>query len=158
MRCFTLLLGVLVAASATGAAAQAPVYSWMGGSGDGNISISYGSPETAEDQLFWIVCRNNEKKTEMVVYVDMTGVKVGQPVAIELSSGATKTVVNGKAATDEMSGFIFAKAEKFPIKPVIDLFASKGIVTVKTGPVVTKLPDTGRGPEIASFAKACKLN
>jgi hypothetical protein len=157
MRCFGLLVSVALAA-ATSAAAQAPVYSWMGGSGDGDTSLSYGSPETAEDQLFWIVCRSNEKKTEMVVYVDMTGIKVGQPVVIELSSGAGKTVVNGEAATDEMSGFIFAKAENFPIKAVVDLLKGSGVVTVKAGPVVTKLPDKGRGPEIASFAKACKLN
>ncbi|HLC07841.1 MAG TPA: hypothetical protein VJK06_00990, partial [Methyloceanibacter sp.] len=154
MRCFGLLVSVALAA-ATSAAAQAPVYSWMGGSGDGDTSLSYGSPETAEDQLFWIVCRRNEKKTEMVVYVDMTGIKVGQPVVIELSSGAGKTVVNGEAATDEMSGFIFARAEQFPVKPVIELLAAKGPVTIKTGEIVTKLPDKGRAPELAKFTKGC---
>jgi hypothetical protein len=130
----------------------------MGGSGDGNYTLSYGSPETAEDQLFWIICGNGDKKTEMVVYVDMTGIKVGQPVVIELSSGAGKTVVSGEASTDEMSGFFFAKAEQFPIKPVIELLAGKGAVTVKTGTIVTELPDKGRGPELAKFAKGCKLN
>jgi hypothetical protein len=128
----------------------------MGGSG--NYTLSYGSPETAEDQLFWIVCRNGDKKTEMVVYVDMTDVKVGQPVAIELSAGNAKATVKGDVSTDEMSGFLFAKAEQFEIKKVLDLMAAKGPVTVKTGTIVTNLPDKGRSPELVKFAKGCKLN
>jgi hypothetical protein len=157
MRRVGLLLAMMLAACSVSALAQSN-YEWMGSSGDGNYTLSYGSPETAEDQLFWIVCGNGDKKTEMVVYVDMTGIKVGQPVVIELSSGASKTVVSGEASTDEMSGFIFAKAEQFPIKPVLDLMAAKGAVTVKTGTIVTELPDKGRGPELAKFAKGCKLN
>ena len=131
-----LLLASMLACGAAGAAAETG-YTWMGGSGDGNFSLIYGSPETAEDELFWIVCRNGDKKTELVVYVDMKDVKLGQPVAIEFSAG---------------------KAEQFPIKKVIELLAAKGTVTVTTGTIVTKLPDKGRGPELAKFAKGCKLN
>ncbi len=157
MSCVGLLLAMMLAACSGSALAQSN-YEWMGGSGDGNYTLSYGSPETAEDQLFWIVCRNGDKKTEMVVYVDMKDVKVGQPVAIELSAGNAKATVKGEVSTDEMSGFLFAKAEQFPIKPVLDLMAAKGAVTVKTGSIVTELPAKGRGPEAAKFAKGCKLN
>ena len=152
-----LLLAMMLAVCCDSALAQSN-YEWMGGSGDGNYTLSYGSPETAEDQLFWIVCRNGDKKTEMVVYVDMTDVKVGQPVAIELSAGNAKATVKGDVSTDEMSGFLFAKAEQFQIKKVLDLMAAKGPVTVKTGTIVTKLPDKGRSPELVKFAKGCKLN
>jgi hypothetical protein len=158
MRCMGLLLVSLLACGAAHAAQTDPGYTWMGGSGDGNYSLTYGSPETAEDELFWIVCRNSDKKTELVVYVDMKDVKLGQPVAIELSAGNTKATVKGKVATDEMSGFLFAKAEQFAIKPVLELLAGKGPVTVKTGSIVTELPAKGRGPELAKFAKGCKLN
>ena len=157
MRRMGLLLVSMLACGAAGAAAETG-YTWMGGSGDGNFSLIYGSPETAEDELFWIVCRNGDKKTELVVYVDMKDVKLGQPVAIEFSAGNTKATIQGAAATDEMSGFLFAKAEQFPIKKVIELLAAKGPVTVTTGTIVTKLPDKGRGPELAKFAKGCKLN
>ena len=132
MRRMGLLLASMLACGAAGAAAETG-YTWMGGSGDGNFSLIYGSPETAEDELFWIVCRNGDKKTELVVYVDMKDVKLGQPVAIEFSAGNT-------------------------IKKVIELLAAKGTVTVTTGTIVTKLPDKGRGPELAKFAKGCKLN
>jgi hypothetical protein len=157
MRRMGLLLASMLACGAAGAAAETG-YTWMGGSGDGNFSLIYGSPETAEDELFWIVCRNGDKKTELVVYVDMKDVKLGQPVAIEFSAGNTKATIQGAVATDEMSGFLFAKAEQFPIKKVIELLAAKGTVTVTTGTIVTKLPDKGRGPELAKFAKGCKLN
>ena len=157
MRRMGLLLASMLACGAAGAAAETG-YTWMGGSGDGNFSLIYGSPETAEDELFWIVCRNGDKKTELVVYVDMKDVKLGQPVAIEFSAGNTKATIQGAVATDEMSGFLFAKAEQFPIKKVIELLAAKGTVTVTTGTIVTKLPDKGRAPELAKFTKGCKLN
>ena len=157
MRRMGLLLASLLACGAAGAAAETG-YAWMGGSGDGNYTLTYGSPETAEDELFWIVCRNGDKKTELVVYVDMKDVKLGQPVAIELSAGNAKATIEGAVATDEMSGFLFAKAEQFPIKPVIELLAAKGPVTVTSGEIVTKLPDRGRAPELAKFTKGCKLN
>jgi hypothetical protein len=157
MRRMGLLLASLLACGGAGAAAETG-YTWMGGSGDGNFSLIYGSPETAEDEPCWIVCRNRDKKTELVVYVDMKDVKLGQPVAIEFSAGNAKATVKGAVATDEMSGFLFAKAEQFPIEKVIELLAAKGPVTVTTGEIVTKLPDKGRGPELAKFAKGCKLN
>jgi hypothetical protein len=117
MRRMGLLLASLLACGGAGAAAETG-YTWMGGSGDGNFSLIYGSPETAEDEPCWIVCRNRDKKTELVVYVDMKDVKLGQPVAIEFSAGNAKATVKGAVATDEMSGFLFAKAEQFPIKKV----------------------------------------
>lgn len=151
-----LLLAMMLAAC--GSALAQSNYEWMGGSDDDNYTLSYGSPETAEDQLFWIVCRNGDKKSEMVVYVDMTDVKVGERVAIELSAGNAEATIEGEVSTDEMSGFFFAKAEQFPIKKVLELMAGNGAVTVKTGTIVTKLPEKGRGPELAKFAKGCKLN
>jgi hypothetical protein len=158
MRGIMMLLALMLAAWSTTAVAQENNYEWMGGSGDGNFTLSYGSPETAEDQLFWLVCRNSDKKTELVVYVDMHEVKLGQPIDIEFAAGTTKATVKGKVATDEMSGFLFAKADQFPIKPVLGVLAAKGPVTVKTGDIETTLPPKGRGPDVAKFAKGCKLN
>jgi hypothetical protein len=157
MRGIIMLLASMLAAWTMPATAQEN-YEWMGGSGDGNHTLSYGSPETAEDQLFWLVCRNGDKKTELVVYVDMHEVKLGQPIDIEFAAGSTKATVKGKVATDEMSGFLFAKANQFPIKPVLGVLSAKGTVTVKTGEIVTELPAKGRGADVAKFAKGCKLN
>ena len=57
-----------------------------------------------------------------------------------------------------MSGFIFAEAKGFPVKPVIAVLDGKGPVNVVTGKTVTVLPEEGRAPELAKFAKQCRLN
>ena len=79
-------------------------------------------------------------------------------MAIEFSAGGAKLSLDGKIATDEMSGFHFAEAESFKIKPVMALLKQKGAVTVKTGKVVSSLPEKGRAAELSAFAKVCKLD
>ena len=70
-----------------------------------NRVLRYGSPETPEDLEFWLTCEPKTKDTELTVYVDITGTKVGQAMPIEISVGSAKTTVKGKIATDEMTGF-----------------------------------------------------
>jgi hypothetical protein len=133
-------------------------YEWMGGSNEGAASFVYGSPETVEDQLFWLSCEPEKKSTEMTVYDDVAGTKVGQPIAIDMSAGAAKTSVQGKIATDGMSGFFFPEAKGFKVKPVIEVLKAKGPLTVKTGKLTTILPEKGRSEALAAFAKACTLD
>ncbi len=152
-----LALALLVAPVAW-AADDYPGFEWMNGAGDGNASLDYGSPETGEDYVFSLICRNKSKIAEMTVYVDIAGTKVGDPVAIELKRGDAKLSVPGKIATDEMSGFLFAEAKGLKIKPVLALLREKGPVTVKTGSVLTTLPDDGRSKATAEFAKSCSLD
>jgi hypothetical protein len=135
-----------------------PGFQWMSGSGDGNASLVYGSAETAEDWLFALDCRGKEKATQATLYVDIEGTEIGQKVTIELSAGNAKLSLDGKIATDEMSGFHFAEARRFKIKPVIALLKEKGPVTVKTGGIVSSLPEKGRAAELSAFAKVCKLD
>jgi hypothetical protein len=127
------LASCLLAAGLTAAAPIEPVYTWMSGYGDGNASLVYGSPETGEDYVFNAFCRNGDKQTGMTVYVDMQGTRVGDPVAIEFASGSSKLSIEGKVVTDEMSGFHFAEATGFKIKPVITLLGVDGDATVTTG-------------------------
>ena len=135
-----------------------PVYAWMSESGDGNASLVYGSPETAEDLVFILICGNSDKVTELTVYVDIAGTEIGEKVDIELAAGDAKLAIGGAISTDEMSGFHFAVAENFKIKPVVALLKENGAVTVKTGGVITELPEKGREPELANFAGACALD
>jgi hypothetical protein len=152
----TLALAIPLAAVA---AESETGYVWTGGETEkGFATLVYGSPETAEDLLFWIHCDMKKQTTEMTVYVDNPGTKVGDAVTIELSAGAAKLPVKGKIATDEMSGFLFAEARNFKVKPVIELLKPKGPASVKTGNVVTALPDEGRAAAVSEFAKACKLD
>ena len=130
----------------------------MSGAGDGNASLVYGSPETAEDEVFILICRNGDKLTELTVYVDIAGTEVGEKVNIELTAADAKLAIGGAISTDEMSGFHFAVAENFKIKPVIALLKEKGEITVKTGGVATELPEKGRSAELANFAMACALD
>jgi hypothetical protein len=144
-------LGFGVPAGAIGAPQAYPGYQWMSGSGDGNASLVFGSPETAEDWLFALDCRGKEKATKATFYVDIQGTEIGQKVTIELSAGSAKLSLDGKVATDEMSGFHFAEANGFKIKPVIALLK-------ENGNVVEVLPEKGRAAELSAFAKVCKLD
>jgi hypothetical protein len=108
--------------------------------------------------VFNLICRNNDKKTGMTVYVDIEGTRVGEPVAIELAAGLSKLSIEGNISTDEMSGFHFAEAAGFKIKPVIALLEGNGPVKVTTGKVVTTLPEKGRAAELANFSKICALD
>jgi hypothetical protein len=148
----------LLIAPASLAADDYPGFVWMNGAGGGNASLVYGSPETGEDYVFSLNCRNKSKATEMTVYVDIAGTKVGDPVAIELKRDHAKLSVPGKIVTDEMSGFLFAEAKGLKVKPVLALFQEKGPVTVKSGSVLTTLPDDGRSKATAEFAKSCSLD
>jgi hypothetical protein len=94
----------------------------------------------------------------MTVYVDIEGAKVGEPVTIELARDGSKASIEGKTATDEMSGFVFAQADGFPVKPVIAVLDGKGPVIVTTGKTKTVLPEEDRAEELAKFAKQCRLD
>ncbi|MGZ5862901.1 MAG: hypothetical protein ACXWKB_06405 [Methyloceanibacter sp.] len=62
-------------------------YKWIGGTDRGTASFVYGSPETVEDLEFWLTCEPKTKKTDLTVYVDIKGTKVGQAMQIEISVG-----------------------------------------------------------------------
>jgi hypothetical protein len=157
-RASRLALTAVLLAAAPALALEYPGYEWMNGFGDSNALLTYGSPETGEDYVFSLYCRGNDKATGMSVYVDIVGTKVGDPVAIEFSSKTETLSVPGKITTDEMSGFLFAEAEGFKIKPVTTLLQAKGPVTLKTGSVTTNLPAKGRVKAAAEFAKNCPLD
>ena len=155
------LAACLALAAPRGAIAAAedyPDFAWMSGVGDGNALLTYGSPETGEDYLFNLICGNKDKSSRATLYVDIEGTKVGQKVVIELNAGVKKVSLDGKIATDEMSGFHFAEAKGFKIKPLIALLQEKGPISAKAGKVVSVLPEKGRAAQLSEFAKACKLD
>lgn len=153
-----MLAACWLASAAPGKAADDPGYTWMSESGDGSASLVYGSPETAEDLVFILTCRPGDRSTGLTVYVDIPDTEIADPVEIELAAGNAKLSIGGAIDTDEMSGFHFAVAEDFKIKPIVDLLGQAGAVTVKTGSVVTELPEKGRAAELANFAGACALD
>jgi hypothetical protein len=57
-----------------------------------------------------------------------------------------------------MSGFNYAVAKSFKVKPVLELFKAKGTVTARAGKSTSTLPDTGRAEPLAKFAKGCTLD
>jgi hypothetical protein len=153
----TLFVALWAPASAAVAAEAFEGYAWGYSDNEDGPSLVLGSTETTEDYVFLLSCSNADKSAEMTVYVDIEGAKVDQPVTIELTRGDAKASVKGTTTTDEMSGFIFAEAKDFPVKPVIAVLDGKGPVTVVTGKTVTVLPEEGRAPEFAKFANTCKV-
>jgi hypothetical protein len=136
--------GLFAATLSASATENDPGYVWMSGFGDDNALLTYGSAETGEDYVFNLICRNQDKSTEATLYVDIMGTEVGQPITIELAAGTVKVSLKSKIATDEMSGFHFAEAKDFKIKPVIALLKEKGPASAKTGKLVTPLPEKGK--------------
>jgi hypothetical protein len=155
---FAQLAQIVVGAPGAAAAEAYQGYAWGYSDNVDGPSLVLGSTETTEDFVFLFSCSNADKSAEMTVYVDIEGAKVDQPVKIELTRDGAKASVKGTTMTDEMSGFIFAEAKDFPVKPVIAVLDGKGPVTVVTGKTVTVLPEEGRADELAKFAKQCRLD
>lgn len=152
-------IAVLLAAAPPAFAAEAfQGYGWGYSANEDGPSLVLGSTETTEDFVFLLSCSNADKTAEMTVYVDIEGAKVGRPVKIALEGGSAKASVDGTTTTDEMSGFIFAEAREFLVKPVIAVLNQKGPVIVTTRKTVTTLPEQGRAEELAKFAKPCELD
>ncbi len=133
-------------------------YEWMGVVRDGTASFVYGSPESVEDLEFWLTCEPKTKATDLTLYVDIKGTKVGQAMPIEISVGSAKATVKGKIRTDSMTGFYFAEAKEPKVKPVVEVFKGNGTATIKTGKLTTLLPEKGRAKALAEFAKGCPLD
>jgi len=151
-----LCVSAMILAAASQAAGEEPGFAWTTNSDGGKAYLVYGSTETGEDYLYSLGCDGKRKSSDMTVYVDIAGTKVGDPVAIAFGPG--KLSVPGRIATDEMSGFHFAETAGFNIKPLIAVLREKGPVMVKTGDVVTTLPEAGRGKAVGKFAKSCALD
>ncbi len=135
-----------------------PGFAWMVSQYEGNVSLVYGSTETAEDFFFFLSCNNKKKQAEMTVYQDIAGAKVGQPVTIEIGVNSSKVALKGETATDEMSGYVFGVAKKFAVKPVVAVLGGPGPALVKMEKNELTLPDQGRAEELSKFAKVCKLD
>jgi hypothetical protein len=147
-----------LAATAASAVEAFPGYGWGESDNEDGPSLVLGSTETTEDYVFLLSCDNADQTAEMTVYVDIEGAKVGETVTIELDRDGTEVSIAGKTATDEMSGFVFATASGFPVKPVIAVLDGKGPVMVTTGKTETVLPEEDRAEELAKFAKHCRLD
>jgi hypothetical protein len=152
------LIAVLLATHPIAVQAQGDEYVWFGGETEAwFVSLTYGSPESPEDILFWVFCDNKKQTTELTLYVTVDESRVGQKVALEFSAGNAKTSIAGKFSSDELNG-PFAEGKNFRVKPLLETFKAKGPITVKTAEVVTTLPEDGRAEAVSQFAKACKLD
>jgi hypothetical protein len=129
-------------------------YAWSYSANPHGSSLVLGSTETTDDFVFLLSCGDADMTDEMAVYVDIGSAKVGQPVKIELSRDGAKVSVKGKTIADK-SGFIFAEAQNFPVKPLLSVLDGEGPVKIITGKTVNLLPDEGRAAELAEFAARC---
>ncbi|HEY6670573.1 MAG TPA: hypothetical protein VI075_06550, partial [Methyloceanibacter sp.] len=50
-----------------------PGFAWMVSQYEGNVSLVYGSTESADDFFFFLSCNNQKKQAEMTVYQDIAG-------------------------------------------------------------------------------------
>jgi hypothetical protein len=106
------VLAACLALAAVPTAAAEPGSAWMVNRGDTNAELVYGSTETPEAYSFAMSCNNSKKQSDLTVYKDIAGAKVGDPLTIEISVGSAKVTVKGKTSTDEMSGYVFGVAKR----------------------------------------------
>lgn len=151
-------LALAVPVAEVAATEPEPGFAWMVSQYEGNVSLIYGSTETAEDFFFFLSCNNNKKEAETTVYQDIAGAKVGQPITIEIGVGSAKVALKGETATDEMSGYVFGVAKRFAVKPVVAVLGGSGPALVKMEKNELTLPEQGRTEELGKFAKAGKLD
>ena len=152
----SLLTFLVLLPIATPSALGDETYAWRYGDHQDGSSLVLGSTETTDDFVFLLSCEA-DKTDEMAVYLDIGHAKVGQPVTIELSRDGAEVLVKAKMTTDK-SGFVFAVARNFPVKPLLSVLDGEGPVKMITGKTVTLLPDEGRSAELAEFAARCSPN
>jgi hypothetical protein len=143
--------------ASTPVAVAADTYAGYGWGYSDNVdgpSLILGSTESTEDYVFLMRCSNTDKSVEMIVYVAIAGAKVGRPVTIKLSRDGAQATVKGKTASDDVSGFVFAVAKDFPVKPVISVLDGKGPIEIVTRKTEILLPEEGRAPEL----RRCQLD
>jgi hypothetical protein len=128
-------------------------YTWRYGDNQDGSSLVLGSTETTDDFVLLLSCEAG-KTDEMAVYLDIGHAKAGQPVTIELSRDGAEALVKAKTTADK-SGFVFAVARNFPVKPLLSVLGGEGPVKMIIGKRVTLPPDEGRSAELAAFAARC---
>jgi hypothetical protein len=142
---------------ASGALAQDEDYIWSSGVHDGNAFLAYAMPES-DDIVLVLSCLNDEGRNELTLYEEIEGVDLGEPVTIEFAQADQTHSLDGIAATDGMSGYIFPRSEAFAVKPLIVLLGEPGEIHVSMRGASRSLPETGREQAVGSFAEACKLD
>lgn len=155
---FAVSLALAAPLAALAAMEPDPGYVWSAHQFEGNASLIYGSPETAEDFTFFLFCDNGKKEAELTVYEEIKDAEIGKPISIEIDVGSAKIALKGETATDEMSGFVFGMAKTIAVKPLLAVLEASGPASVKMGQVTTTLPEKGRAAAVSEFAKACTLD
>jgi hypothetical protein len=145
---------ILLPIAAQAAFSEDLAYAWRLSDNQDGSSLVLGSAEPRDDFVFLLSCSDANRINEMAIYVDIGSAKVGQPVKIELSRDGAKAYVKGRTTVDK-SGFIFAEAQNFPVKPLLSVLDGEGPVKIITGRTVTLLPDEGRAAGLAEFASRC---
>ena len=111
----------------------------------------------SDDLAFFLLCNNKSKRIDLTVYEAMETVKVGSPITIEMAAGDQNSIVKGRAATDEMMGFVYGQARRIPPAPALAVLRAKGELTVKMGASSANYPEAGRAAAVAGFVRNCRV-
>lgn len=130
---------------------------WMAKASGGLVTLAYGSPDPMKNPLFLLSCFNEMNIAVLDVHKDVTGVKPGDALTIELAAGAETAPVEGEAARDDVNNITFGEASDMALAPILDVLRETGPVTLTMGETSATLAEPGRAEALAQFVKDCQV-
>jgi hypothetical protein len=154
-----LTAGLLLGALAPGSSARTEESNvWTGTTNGSLIALTYGPLDTTQTPLFLLTCFNEMDVAVLEVFGSIEGMRPGQELTIDLSTGTSQSPLKGEASIDEKTGAMFAEASDIKLEPVLDVLKSPGPLVIKTAATTRTLSDAGRADAVETFSKDCQLD
>ena len=114
--------------------------------------------QDVDDTSLLLLCSNSKKTSELSLYEALKTVEAGQPLKIEIGTGAAQIALDGAAVEDDYFGIVIPQAKDFVVKPLLKVLEGPGAVTVKAGDVATTMVEEGCAAAVAEFGALCTLD
>ena len=148
-------LALLAGAMLAGPAGAKDTAVWFSYVDKEAAAVGFATPES-DDVRFVLYCEHASRKVSVTVKRTLTGVKEKQPLAIDLSAGASKVSLNGVAVADKDDGYIYGEARDVSVAPVVDVLRASGPLKVKLAGKSFSFPEKGRANHLKVFENGCK--
>ena len=112
--------------------------------------------QDVDETSLLLLCSNSKKTSELSLYEELKTVEAGQPLKIEIGTGAAQIALDGAAVEDDYFGIVIPQAKDFVVKPLLKV--GPGAVTVKAGDVATTMVEEGCAAAVAEFGALCTLD
>lgn len=147
-------LALLGSAALAGPASAKDKAVWFSYVDEQAAAVGFATPES-DDVRFVLYCDHATGKVSVTLNQG-PGVKLNQPVAIELSVGATKVSLTGTAVADKNEGYLYGEAKGVAVASVTEVLRAPGTLKAKMAGKSYPFPDKGRAKHLKVFEDGCK--